>query len=99
MKCANCTLDASYEYYVTPGFSQFFCGRHLPGFTKAPKYAGRLSKVVPAVQEEPAVETKKKKTSKAVAEPVVEEPIVEDVVVETAPTEVAEEPTEVVEGE
>jgi len=73
--CANCSLDAKYQYSPAPSYTIFYCFRHVPRFLKTQADAGELAIVV---EDKP---TKKK------AAPVVEEPVVEEVVEEDAPTE------------
>lgn len=44
MKCANCSVDADYEYRLTQGKSIFYCVKHLPSFLEKAKKAGLLPK-------------------------------------------------------
>jgi len=74
-KCANCNVDASVYYPVTPSFGINYCQAHLPRFlAKTPHLLHRVQ-AEPVVVEEPVVKTSKKKV-----EPVVEEaaPVIEE---------------------
>lgn len=73
--CANCTVEAKYQYSLAPSSSVYYCASHLPKFLKLRAAAGELE----IVQET--------KASKKKSAPVVEEPVVEEVVEEEAPTE------------
>jgi hypothetical protein len=42
MKCANCELEALFEYKLTEDVSIFYCGKHLPTFLDERKKAGLL---------------------------------------------------------
>lgn len=95
-KCANCANNAAYSYQAAASSTIEFCSRHLPGFLRTPKYAGRLTKAVvksePVVEEVPVVqEPAPAKISKKKATPVVEEAPLEEPVVEE-PVEVVEVP-------
>lgn len=41
-KCANCGVEALYEYVVSDDFSIKYCQRHLPKFTKSAAAAPRV---------------------------------------------------------
>ena len=72
--CANCSLDAKYQYSPAPSYTIFYCFRHVPRFLKTQVDSGELAIVV---EDMP---TKKKAT------PIVEKPV-EEVVEEDTPTE------------
>ena len=75
-KCANCELEAKYQYDVTPSYNILYCFKHVPKFLATQIAQGSLEIKEP----EPVVPKSSKK--KAVEEPVVDEPVVEDEVVD-----------------
>lgn len=75
-KCANCELEAKYQYDVSPSYAILYCFKHVPKFLAAQIAQGSLEIKTP----EPVAPKPSKK--KVVEEPVVDEPVVEDEVVE-----------------
>jgi hypothetical protein len=72
MSCANCAVNATYVYDVSPSYSLHYCPRHLPAFLKARAKTGELT--IPTILKAPS----KKKAVEPVEEATIEEPIVEE---------------------
>ena len=81
-KCANCELEAKYQYDVTPSYNILYCFKHVPKFLAAQVAQGALG--IKESEPEPVApkSSKKKTTVEVVEEPVVDEPVIEDEVVE-----------------
>lgn len=77
-KCANCDLEAKYQYDVSPSYAILYCFKHVPKFLAAQIAQGSLEIKTP--EPEPVAPKSSKK--KVVEEPVVDEPVIEDEVVE-----------------
>lgn len=74
--CANCGLEAKYQYDVSPSYAILYCFKHVPKFLAAQVAQGSLK------IKEPEPIAPKSSKKKVVEEPVVDEPVVEDEVVE-----------------
>ena len=79
-KCANCELEAKYQYDVTPSYNILYCFKHVPKFLATQVAQGALGIKEPELVAPKA--SKKKTTVEVVEEPVVDEPIFEEAVVE-----------------
>jgi hypothetical protein len=85
-KCANCELEAKYQYDVAPSYAILYCFKHVPKFLATQIAQGSLEIKAPESEPEPVVSkpSKKKTTVEVVEEPVVEEPVVEETIDEEA---------------
>lgn len=83
-KCANCELEAKYQYDVTPSYAILYCFKHVPKFLATQIAQGSLEIKTPEPEPVVSKSSKKKATPEAVEEPVVEEPVVEETLDEEA---------------
>jgi hypothetical protein len=63
-KCANCGIEALYEYVVSDDFSIKYCQRHLPKFTKSGAAALQLRTITPEQIEASLIRPPKKAAGK-----------------------------------
>jgi len=82
--CANCELEAKYQYDVSPSYSILYCFKHVPKFLSAQIAQGLLA--IKETEPEPVV-TKSSKKKTVVEEPVAEEPVIDEPIVEEAVVE------------
>jgi hypothetical protein len=65
-KCANCSLDAVYNYSITEGFNQLYCPIHLPRFLRGKTSQSML---VSIIKPEPAPKKKRAKATPPAEDP------------------------------
>jgi hypothetical protein len=82
VKCANCELEAKYQYDISPSYAVLYCFKCVPKFLSAQIAQGLL-----AVKEPEPVVTKSSKKKAVVKEPVAEELVIDEPIIEEAVVE------------